>query len=98
MRELSKSIMFDWDLGNLNKNFARHGVSNLEAEEVFTNAPILILPDEKHSGIEERKLLLGVTNAGRNLAIIFTIRGNKVRIISARDMNKKEGRFYGETI
>ena len=90
--------MFDWNLGNLNKNFARHGVNNLEAEEIFTNAPVLILSDEKHLGIEERKLLLGVTNSGRGLAIIFTVRGNKIRIISARDMNKKERRFYGETI
>ena len=98
MTELSEPLMFDWDLGNSNKNFAKHDVNNLETEEVFTNNPVLILSDEKHSGVEERKLLLGITNNGRYLATIFTVRGSKIRVISARDMSKKERRFYEKTI
>lgn len=97
MKELPEPLFFDWSGGNLSKNFIKHGVGNFEAEEAFMNAPILILPDEEHSGVEKRKLLLGIANNNRRLSVVFTIRGNKIRIISARDMSKKERRFCEET-
>lgn len=88
---------FDWDAGNLGKN-AKHGVDNREAEEVFFNQPLLLTPDEVHSGAEIRWRALGHTDAGRNLTVIFTLReaGALIRIISARDMHRKEAKIYEE--
>lgn len=89
-------LAFEWDEGNINKNFLKHKVTNKEAEEAFENRYKLIIGDEKHSGVETRYLILGITSGKRKLSIIFTIRKNKVRVISARDMNKKERRLYEE--
>lgn len=85
---------FDWDAGNERKSQDKHGVSKLEAEEVFFNVPILLLNDEKHSAKEPRFHALGKTDAARLLHITFTIRANKLRVISARDMHKKEEKVY----
>ncbi len=89
---------FDWDDGNINKNWRSHLITNKEAEEVFVNLPKVLLVDKKHLIVEERLIILGRTNKGRRLTIAFTIRNNKFRIISARDMNKKERRKYEEKI
>ena len=88
---------FDWDEGNAQKNDA-HDVSMVEAEQVFFNEPLLLLEDTKHSESELRLHALGKTNEDRRLHITFTLRqGNtKIRVISARDMHKKE-RLYYET-
>jgi hypothetical protein len=85
---------FDWDAGNSDKNKAKHGVENYESEQVFFNKPIVVLPDKKHSDIEKRLSAFGITDAGRQLTVIFTIRRSCLRIISARDMNKKEKEFF----
>ncbi|MEK7595323.1 MAG: BrnT family toxin [Patescibacteria group bacterium] len=97
MEVLPSLLEFDWNAGNENKNFLKHQVTNEETEEIFSNEPILVLRDQKHSAHEERFLLLGITNNDRRLSVIFTIRSNKVRVISARDMDKKERKFYEET-
>ena len=88
---------FDWDEGNAQKNDA-HDVSMVESEQVFFNEPLLLLEDTKHSESELRLHALGKTNEDRRLHITFTLRqGNtKIRVISARDMHKKE-RLYYET-
>ena len=88
---------FDWDEGNAQKNDA-HDVSMVEAEQVFFNEPLLLLEDTKHSESELRLHALGKTNEDRRLHITFTLpQGNtKIRVISARDMHKKE-RLYYET-
>ena len=86
---------FDWDEGNLEKNWFRHGVSPLECEEVFFNQPLIVAPDERHSQKEDRFFSLGRTDRDRYLFVVFTLRGRKIRIISARDMNKKERKVYG---
>lgn len=88
---------FEWDDGNIDKNWIRHQVSNLECEEVFFNIPLLLADDKKHSQHEKRYYVLGRTNANRWLFIAFTIRKNKIRVISARDMNQKEERKYAKT-
>jgi len=88
-------ISFDWDKGNLEKNWKRHKVFYRETEEVFLNKPLLIFPDIKHSSGEERFQALGMTNEKRKLSIFFTIRESKIRIISARDQNNKERKKYG---
>ncbi len=86
---------FEWDYGNQNKNFKKHGVSDEEAESVFSDSDKAKYPDPKHSNIEPRFVLTGETKTGRQLFIVYTIRKNKIRIISARDLNKrKEGYLY----
>ena len=85
---------FDWDKGNIEKNLHKHGVQNSECEQIFFNEPLVILTDDEHSFAEERYAAFGRTDNGRMLAVIFTKRQNLIRIISARDMNKKERIFY----
>jgi uncharacterized DUF497 family protein len=92
---LPDPIVFEWDKGNNDKNIKKHNVSNQEAEEAFINDPKFILSDEKHSSEKEtRYMLWGITNHNRAITIIFTIRSEKIRIISCRDMHKKERREY----
>ncbi len=98
MIDLSTLEGFDWDDGNRDKNWKLHKVAWTEAEEAFLNEPVLLLPDPKHSQLEDRFALLGRTLADRRLSIIFTIRQNRVRVISAREMSRKERRVYDEAI
>jgi len=93
MKILPEPLAFEWDKGNIEKNLIKHKVTS-RTEEVFTNEEKFIIEDEKHSLSEKRYLVWGVTNKGRRLSVIFTLRNNKVRIISARGMNKKERREY----
>jgi hypothetical protein len=93
MIDLSKVIGFEWDEGNARKN-EHHGVSMAEAEQVFFNAPLL--PDAKHNETEPRFHALGKSNEGRRLHITFTLRDadQLIRVISARDMHRKERVIY----
>ncbi len=86
---------FDWDEGNRDKNWEKHRVSNSECEEIFFNQPLIIHFDEKHSDMEVRFYALGLTDLCRKLFVVFTVRNTKIRIISARDMSKKERKIYG---
>ena len=92
---LEKVAGFDWDAGNARKN-DRHGVSMAEAEQVFFNVPVLMLPDSAHSQSEPRYHALGKTIDGRRRHISFTLRGDGklIRVISARDMHRKERAHY----
>jgi uncharacterized protein len=96
MIDLSSVTGFDWDEGNRDKNWINHQVSSSECEEVFFNLPLLLQPDPTHSTTESRYFVLGQTNADRHLFIAFTLRFDKIRVISARDMSKKERTAYGE--
>lgn len=87
---------FDWDKGNITKNWNKHRVSYIECEEIFFNTPCVVKNDEIHSSDENRHYALGKTEGGRLLFVVFTIRKNKIRVISARDMNRKEKRIYEE--
>ena len=91
-------IGFDWDAGNARKSVEKHSVSQGEAEQVFFNEPLLLLPDRKHSNKEQRFHALGKTEDGRLLHVTFTLRdsGRLIRLISARDMHRKERTFYGK--
>ena len=97
MNILEKPIKFEWDKGNRNKNFIRHGVTDGECEEVFFDTNKKILKDIYHSNKEIRYILLGKTKLQRPLFVVFTLRKNYIRIISARDLNKKEKKFYEKT-
>ena len=85
---------FQWDKGNSLKSWLKHHVSESEAEQAFFNEPLLLLEDARHSQLENRFQALGRTDGGRYLFIVFTVRKYLVRIISARDMHKKEREVY----
>jgi len=85
---------FEWDEGNIGKNWLKHRVTDWEAEEVFFNSPIAYGFDPEHSRKEPRFFALGQTNRGRHVFVAFTVRNALVRVISARDMNARERRSY----
>jgi uncharacterized DUF497 family protein len=87
---------FDWDEANVLKNWEKHKVKHIEAEEVFGNEPKLVFEDVSHSKVEKRYFILGKTISGQTLAVFFTFRADKIRVISARDMNRKERIRYEE--
>ncbi len=95
MIDFARISGFDWDRGNTLKN-EKHGVTMLEAEQMFFVAPLVITPDERHSQSEPRFRALGQTLSGRRLVAIFTLRagGTRLRVISARDMHRKERTVY----
>lgn len=100
MRDLDELIGalggFEWDAGNAQKSWVSHRVTQAESEEVFFNLPVFMLEDTKQSGRERRYNVLGRTNAGRLVSVIFTIRGDLVRVISARPMSRKERTAYDQ--
>ena len=85
---------FEWDEGNATKNWESHEVTQAECEETFFNQPFVVRRDQPHSPTEARYYALGRTDADRLLFIAFTIRGDKVRVISARDMTPAERQRY----
>jgi len=85
---------FDWDDGNIDKNEKKHGIKSNLIEEVFFNEPLVIAKDVKHSEYECRCVALGITDERKKLTVIFIKRKNKIRVISARYMSKKERVFY----
>ena len=92
--ELRHCTGFDWDDGNSGKNWIRHQVRDGECEEVFFNRPLVAVADEAHSEDEDRILVLGKTDSSRKLFLACTIRGTLIRVISARDMTKREREAY----
>ena len=91
---LREPFSFEWDKGNKGKNFAKHQVADQECEEVFFDQHKRILKDIIHSQREDRYVLLGQTRAKRKLFIVFTMRREKIRVISARILNKREEGLY----
>jgi len=94
MKVSREPIEFEWDSGNIDKNLIKHRVRDEECEEVFFDPGKRMLRDVVHSANEERHILIGKTKGQRALFIIFTVRKKKVRVISARDLSKKELRAY----
>lgn len=97
MKTVKQVFEFEWDKGNLGKN-KKHGVEDQETEEVFLDERRFIFKDRVHSGKEERFRIIGKTKAKRLLFIVFTMRDKKIRIISARDINKKEVHLYEKKV
>jgi uncharacterized DUF497 family protein len=94
--QLKECTGFQWDEANATKNWDKHDVSQFECEQVFFNRPLILRRDLKHSEMESRFYVLGHTDLGRRLFVVFTIRGDKIRIISARTMTLREERRYKE--
>jgi uncharacterized DUF497 family protein len=87
-------VGFDWDNGNIEKNWKKHNVRAGEIEEIFFNDPLIVLQDDLHSDVEMRYMCLGMTNTTRKLFCVFTIREHKIRPISAREMTPRERKVY----
>ncbi len=92
--ELQRCVGFEWDDGNEGKNWDKHRVSDGECEEMFFNDPLVAGADVEHSASEPRYFALGQTDTGRRLFVAFTIRRDLIRVITARDMTRKELRRY----
>ena len=85
---------FDWDGGNVYKNEKKHGLNYKLIEEVFFNEPLLIIEDFLHSHEECRCVAFGHDNQNSKIMVVFTVRDGLIRVISAREMTKKEKNFY----
>jgi uncharacterized protein len=96
MIDLEQIVGFDWDEGNSRKSADKHDVSQAEAESIFFNDPLILVEDSRHSDKEHRFNALGKTSQNRLLHVTFTLRqnGTMIRVISARDMHRRERRLY----
>lgn len=97
MSKQENMIEFEWDEGNVDKNYKKHGITPNQAEEIFLDERLKIKKDIKHSQKEERLIALGKNLTKNVLFVVFTRRQNKIRIISARSANLKERRSYEKT-
>jgi uncharacterized DUF497 family protein len=91
---LANCTGFQWDQGNNTKNWERHDVSTIVCEQIFFNKPIIVKRDKVHSSHENRYYALGRTNMNRLLFAVFTVRDQKIRVVSARDMTDAEIERY----
>lgn len=98
MKVVRKVFEFEWDKGNIDKNLKKHKVDDKEAEEIFFDKKRFIFRDKLHSSGEERFRVIGKTKRERLLFVVFTKRHKKIRIISARDINKKEVYLYEKKV
>jgi uncharacterized DUF497 family protein len=92
---VTRIVEFDWDQWNLQKNETKHGVSRLEAESAFYDARYRLFEDRRHSGPRERRYVLyGRSLENRVVMRGFTVRGARIRVITARPASRKERRIY----
>lgn len=96
MVSLNKYKGFEWDKWNIDKSYQKHGITPNESEEAFLDEKAIILKDIEHSDKEKRYSIIGKTISNKLLFVVFTLRKNKIRVISARKANKKERNNYGK--
>ena len=94
MKLLFDCTGFEWDKHNSEKIWLKHQVSPSESEQMFFNLPLVVADAVKYSGIENRYYALGRTDANRQLFVVFAVQANNIRIISSRDMSRKERKVY----
>jgi uncharacterized protein len=87
-------MQFQWDPEKANANETAHGVSFLEASEVFDDDLSSTVPDPDHSADERRYLIFGCSSGGKHLVVSFTERDDRIRLISARTMTPRERKAY----
>ncbi len=98
MKVFQEPLTFEWDRGNKDKNWISHRVTHEECEEIFYDPKKVVFKDALHSRHEERYLIIGKTKKGRLLFVVFTERKSRLRVISARDLNKKEKDLYEKAV
>ena len=89
---------FEWDPRKAEINLRKHGVSFLEAGTVFGDDLAITVPDPDHSDDEDRFITIGLSNRPRLLIVSHTDRGDRIRIISARELTRAERKAYEEEI
>jgi hypothetical protein len=94
MNVWTECVGFEWDEGNAGKNLEKHRVADIECEELFFNQPLIVRADPRHSKRERRFYALGQTDRERQLFVVFTVRRRLIRIISAREMTRRERASY----
>ena len=87
-------MRFEWDVAKAARNLTKHGVSFQEASTAFGDPLSMTIGDPRHSWVEERLVLFGLSRRGRLLAVFHTDRGRTTRIISARLMTRNERKQY----
>ena len=92
------AFTFEWDTGNETKSVQKHGITRDEAESVFDQPEAIRALGEQVSPKvgEPRFGILGVTTTGKKVFVCFTLRASGIRIISIREMNRKEREEYAE--
>lgn len=85
---------FDWDDNKAEANFVKHGVSFLEAASVFDDELSITFRDPDHSADEERFVIIGHSHRGRLLFVSHTDQDDRPRIISAREVTRRERKVY----
>lgn len=98
MADRIKTQEFEWDHWNLDKSFKKHGITPKESEEIFLDENLKVTTDVRHAQKESRYIAFGKTFTGRTLFVVFTMRGNKIRVISARPANRREKKVYEKEI
>jgi uncharacterized DUF497 family protein len=93
-QRLQRCQGFEWDKGNAERNWEKHKGTPGECEQVFFDRPLVVGEDVADSRTEPRYYALGTTDAGKPLFIVFRIRGDLIRVISARRMNRRERRIF----
>lgn len=89
-------MQFEWDPRKEASNRRKHGVEFREAATVFGDPLAMTFPDTDHSLSEQRFLTIGASGSGRVLVLAHTEEADKIRIISARDVTRRERKFYEE--
>jgi len=89
-------LVFEWDGAKAKQNVRKHGVSFDEASTVFSDPLALTIDDPLHSDEEDRFITLGESRRRRLLVVVFTDRGERIRIISARVATRRERKDYEE--
>lgn len=89
-------MKFEWHRRKAESNLQKHGVSFEEAQTVFDDPAQETLPDQLHSFGEARYLCIGISEQNRVLAVIYTERQDRIRIISARAATQREAYDYYE--
>jgi uncharacterized protein len=89
-------LEFQWDPKKAASNRRKHGVSFEEASTVFGDPTAFIFEDQAHSADEEREIIIGHSERKRLLLVSFTMRGEAIRIFSARRATKQETKDYEE--
>lgn len=87
-------MRFEWDRDKATANAVKHGVSFVEAITAFGDPLSLTIADPDHSQAEERYVLIGRTHRNRLVVVAHTERGERIRIVSAREPTPREVRRY----
>lgn len=88
------SMTFEWDEGKASENLTKHDVSFAEASTVFADPLSRTIPDILHSDEEDRFVILGESASRRTLVVVHTLRGENIRIVSARKATSRERKDY----